>query len=67
MNDIMDATFDEIRDYVDADLTDEQILKVLKRHEDQYNELKKDDDFDSWALEFLRDEIVEELENEITQ
>ena len=67
MKDIMDASFDEIRDYVHAELTDEQILRVLKDYEDEYNELIKDKDHDSWDIGFLRDEIVETLEAEVEQ
>lgn len=67
MRDIMDATLDDIRDYVHADLTDQQILDVLKNYEDQYNELIADHDHDSWDIQALRDEIVDALEDQISE
>lgn len=75
LTDYYDSSFDEIRDFIDSELTNEQIVRVLDEYEDEYNSLEreysKDEDgfdtetIDSGELSDLNEKIVAALENEV--
>lgn len=75
LTDYYDSSFDEIRDFIDSELTNEQIVRVLDEYEDEYNSLEreysKDEDgsntetIDGGGLSDLNEKIVAALENEV--
>jgi len=74
--DFYDVTLDQIRDFVDSELTNAQIIRVLEYFEDRYHAITThtivdedgfgDIELDPMELSDLNQEIVDALEEELT-